>query len=68
MSNIYSFLCQKLHQEKNQYSYFDALSILIGHRNARIFCVDHLNLKYRTIVEPVPDSNPIDVDYMIIDD
>jgi hypothetical protein len=46
---------------------FDALSILIGPRNSRIFCRDHLALYYRPS-SPLPSSASYDSDTMDIND
>ena len=54
MEDMYTRLCSAL-KSGDIYAPFDALSILIGPRNARIFCKDHLNLYYKSY--PTPSSS-----------
>jgi hypothetical protein len=37
---LYRALCEKLRQD--DFCAFDSLSLLIGERNARVFCRDHI--------------------------
>jgi len=46
---LYNSLCQKLKQES--FGLFDALTILIGEKNAHSFCITYLSLSAR------PNSN-----------
>jgi hypothetical protein len=61
---LYNSLCSKLKQKS--FGPFDALTILIGEKNARFFCVTHLGLSARpnsniTISQQYDSINNIDV-------
>jgi hypothetical protein len=66
IEDMYKRLRSKLKSD-DIYAPFDALSILIGERNARIFSRDHLALYFRPTTNSASSSNPHNSDLMDVD-
>lgn len=66
--SLYNNLKRKLRSyENNPFSSFDVLTLLMGERNAFVFCKYHLSLDYRTSLDSLSTSDFVNSHSMVID-